>query len=230
MSAAVRAARRPRVRFRLPGLDTRVIGGVVLVAASVLGGLRIAGTAEPMSRVWVATAPLNEGHVLTAHDLEPAEVRGSAALVQSLSRAGHARPIGRTLRLPLRSGAAVPIDALGAPPAAGREITIPATADHALGGAVRAGDRVDLLASFDKGTDAARTVTVTRGATVQGVVRADGLFGQHEGALTAITLRVDPDDAIAVAFASRNADIDIVRAHGNLDGQGASRIDADSLR
>lgn len=219
-----------RLRVRFPALDPRVVGGVVLVAASVLGGLRLAGSEAPMSRVWVATAPLDEGHVLTAQDLEAAEVGGSPAVIESLSRTGHGRPIGRTLRVPLRAGAAVPIDALGAPPPAGREITIPATPEHALGGAVRAGDRVDLLASFDKGTDAARTVTVTRGAKVEGVVRADGLFGQREGALTALTLLVDPDDALAVAFATRNADIDVVRAHGNLDGRGASRIDGDSLR
>ena len=109
-------------------------------------------------------------------------------------------------------------------------MTIPVTPEHALGGAIRSGDRVDVYATFDKGTDVARTLTVARSATVRGVTRSDGLFGQQEGGVTAITLAVDPDAAIAVAFAARNGELDVVRAHGALAGRGRERFDADSLR
>ncbi len=224
------AALPPVRRLRLPTIDVRVVTGVVLVAVSVLGGLRLAGSPPPTTPVWTTTVSLDEGHVIAAGDLAPADLQGSRRIVGGLMPAQGAPPIGRTLRVPVGAGAAIPRDALGAPPPPGREITIPVTAEHALGGAVRAGDRVDLLASLDKGTDSARTVTVTRGAAVQGVVRSDGLFGQHEGGLTALTLRVDPDDALAVAFATRNAEIDVVRATGDLDGRGSDRIDADALR
>ncbi len=217
-------------RLRLPMVDTRVVTGVVLVAVSVLGGLRLAGSPPPTTRVWTAAASLDEGHVVVAGDLTQADLHGSRGVLAGLIPARGAPPLGRTLRVPVAAGAAVPRDALGAPPPPGREITIPVTAEHALGGAVRPGDRVDILASFDKGTDSARTVTVTRGAAVQGVVRSDGLFGQHEGGLNALTLRVDPDDALAVAFATRNAEIDVVRATGDLDGRGTDRIDVDALR
>ena len=64
---------------------------------------------------------------------------------------------------------------------AGRDVTIPVTPEHALGGAIRPGDRVDVYATFDKGTDVARTLTVARTATVRGVTRSDGLFGQQRG-------------------------------------------------
>ena len=113
---------------------------------------------------------------------------------------------------------------------AGREVTIPVTPEHALGGAIRAGDRVDVFATFDKGTDVARTLTVARQATVRGVTRSDGLFGQQEGAISAITLTVDPDAAIAVAFAARNGELDVVRASGTPGGRSRDRFDADSLR
>ncbi len=124
----------------------------------------------------------------------------------------------------------MPVSALGGAIPAGRDITIPVTPDHALGGDVRDGDRVDVLATFDKGTDAARTLMVAREATVRGVVRADGLFGQHAGAISALTLSVEPDSAVAVAFAARNAELDVIRAHGTLDGQGRERYDRGDLR
>lgn len=218
-------------RLRMPSVDARVVGGVVLVAISIVGGLRLTRAPEPATRVYVAAADLDAGHVLSSADLTVAEVRGTPSLLGGLARSGPAGPpIGRALRVPLREGAAVSVDALGAAVAAGREITIPVTPDHALGGEVRAGDRVDLFATFDKGTDAARTMTVARSATVHGVLRSDGLFGQHAGAMTALTLDVEPDAAIAVAFAARNAELDVVRAHGELNGGGRDRYDAGDLR
>ena len=222
----------PQVRrLRLPAIDARVVGGVVLVAISIVGGLRLTRALDAATPVYVAAADLDEGHVLSSADLTVGEVRGTPGMISGLARFGPAGPpVGRALRAPLREGAAVSIDALGAAVPAGRQITIPVTPDHALGGEVRVGDRVDLFATFDKGTDAARTVTVARSATVHGVVRADGLFGQHAGAMTAITLDVEPDAAIVVAFAARNAELDVVRAHGELNGRGRDRYDAGDLR
>jgi len=152
-------------------------------------------------------------------------------VLAGLARFGRAgAPVGRSLQVGLRQGAAISLDSLGSGVAAGREITIPATPEHALGGDVRAGDRIDVFATFDKGTDASRTVTVARSATVHGVVRSDGLFGQHGGTITALTLDVDPDAAIALAFAARNAELDVVRARGELDGRGRDRYAAGDAR
>ncbi len=44
------------------------------------------------------------------------------------------------------------------------------------------------------------------------MISSDGLFGQHEGELSALTLSVRPDDVVLVAFALRNGEVDIVRA------------------
>ncbi len=217
-------------RLRLPALDIRVVGGVVLVAISVVGGLRLSADPEPMTRVYVASTDLDAGHVLSRDDLDVAEMRAPIAVLDRLARPDRGGPpIGRALQTPLRANATVGLDGLGAVIPAGREITIPVTSDHALGGEVRTGDRIDLFATFDKGTDAARTLTVARSATVRGVVRADGLFGQDAGSITALTLAVDADAAIAVAFAARNAELDVVRAHGALNGRGRDRYDVGDL-
>jgi Flp pilus assembly protein CpaB len=226
MSAATLGLRKLRVR----ALDARVVTGIVLVAVSVLGGIRLTRGPAPGTPVFVAAADLDAGHVVHRADLTTVEVRAARGVIAGLERADRGAPVGRVLRTPVRAGAAIPIDALGGAVAVGRDVTIPVTPDHALGGAIRLGDRVDVYATFDKGTDAARTLTVARGATVRGITESDGLFGQREGAISAITLAVDPDAAIAVAFAARNGELDVVRTRGALDGRGRERFDADTLR
>ncbi len=218
-------------QLRLPTVDTRVVGGVVLVAVSIIGGLGLSADPKPTTPVYVAVADLDAGHVLTSKDLKVAELRAPVSTLDGLARPSRGgAPVGRSLQTPLRANAMVGLDGLGPTAPAGREITIPVTPDHALGGAVRTGDRVDVLATFDKGTDAARTLTVARAATVHGVVASDGLFGQHAGAISALTLNVEPDAAIVVAFAARNAELDIVRSIGTGERRVRSRYDAGDVR
>lgn len=222
----------PGVRqLRLPTLDARVVGGVVLVAVSIIGGLGLSADPEPTTPVYVASTELDAGHVLTRKDLKVAELRAPQATLNGLAQPSRGGPpVGRALQTALRANATVGLDGLGPTAPPGRQITIPVTADHALGGAVRTGDRVDVLATFDKGTDAARTLTVARAATVHGLVQSDGLFGQHAGAITALTLDVRPDAAIGVAFAARNAELDVVRSIGIGARRGRSRYDAGDVR
>jgi Flp pilus assembly protein CpaB len=217
-------------RLRRPSIDVRVVTGVVLVAVSVVGGLRMTRDPQPGTAVFVAAVDLDVGHVLNRGDLAQVEVRAPGSMVSGLERVDRGAPLGRVLRSPVRAGAPIPLDALGRSMPAGREVTIPVTPEHALGGAIRPGDRIDVYATFDKTTDVARTLTVAHRATVRGVTRSDGLFGQQEGVVTAITLAVDPDAAIAVAFAARNGELDVVRARGARDDRGRDRFDADSLR
>ncbi|MEP6624288.1 MAG: RcpC/CpaB family pilus assembly protein [Acidimicrobiia bacterium] len=218
-------------RIRTTALDSRVVGGIVLIAVSVVGGLALTRDPAPATQIYVAAVDLDDGHILASGDLKVAELRGDDQVVGGLVRPGPGGlPLGRTLRVGVRAGSAVSLDALGAGAAAGREITIPVTPEHALGGEIRDGDQVDVFATFDKGTDAARTITVSRAATVHGVLRSDGLFGQHAGAITALTLDVQPDSAIAVAFAARNAELDVVRAHGELDGRGRDHFAIEDLQ
>jgi Flp pilus assembly protein CpaB len=218
------------LRLRVPTVDVRVVTGVLLVAVSVIGGLRLTAPPGPSTSVYVAATDLDVGHVLTGADLREEAVRAPASLTRTLERVAAGAPVGRVVRSPLRAGAPVPVDVLGAVRAPGRDLTVPVTPEHALGGVLRPGDRIDVLASFDKGTDAARTLTVARDAIVRGVTRADGLFGQRAGALTAVTVTVDPDAAVALAFAARNGELDIVRSRGLRSSGARARFDVDSLR
>jgi Flp pilus assembly protein CpaB len=216
------------VTRRLPRIDTRLVVGLLLVAASILGGLRLAASADRTVAVHTAARDLPAGHVVTGTDLATTWINASAAVVDRLLEPGDLPVTGRVLRFPVRRGELVAANALGSSAPRGREITVPVSPDHALGGALEPGDRVDVLASFDKGTEAAKTLTVAADAQVVDVIHADGLFGQQEGELAALTLAVPRDDVVLVAFAVRNGEVDIVRADGR-PGRTRTRFDATDL-
>jgi len=215
--------------IRFPKIDTRLVVGLLLVALSVVGGLRLAATSDDTVAVFVAARDLPADHVLAAGDLSTTRINASDDVLGGLVLATGARPpVGRLLRFPLADGGLVGAATLGGAASKGREITVPIGADHALGGALEPGDRVDILGSFDKGTEIAKTLTVAAGARVVDVVHADGLFGQREGELTALTISVPPNDVVFVAFAVRNGEVDIVRAGGATRGV-RSRFDVSEL-
>ena len=204
--------------LRLPKVDSRLVVGLLLVALSVLGGLRLAASSDSTVAVYAAARDLPANHVVTAGDLRITKVHVSPEVLNGLLPASRAVPIDRVVRFPVAAGGLVSATTLGAAATKGREITIPIGADHALGGALEPGDRVNILGSFDKGTEIAKTLTVAAGARVVAVLHADGLFGQREGELTSLTVSVAPDDVVFVAFAVRNGDLDVVRASGSARG------------
>jgi Flp pilus assembly protein CpaB len=210
----VSAFARRSTALRLPKVDSRLVVGLLLVALSVLGGLRIASTADDTVAVYAATRDLPADHVLTRDDVRVTRIEASDTVIDGLVSARHAPPTGRVLRFPIAEGGLLAGASVGGAHAGadGREITVPIGADHALGGALAPGDRVDVLGSFDKGTELAKTLTVAKSAQVVDVVSSDGLFGQRDGELSAITLSVKPDDVVLVAFALRNGEVDVVRA------------------
>ena len=215
--------------LRLPKIDARLVVGLLLVALSVLGGLRLAATSDQTVAVYAAARDLPADHVLAAGDLRMTRIHANDDVLAGLVSAANGNPpVHRLLRYPLAEGGLIAAATLGGVESEGREITVPIGSDHALGGALEPGDRVDILASFDKGTELAKTLTVAAGARVVDVVHADGLFGQHEGELTALTISVTPDDVVFVAFAVRNGEVDVVRAGGSARGA-RSRFDVSEL-
>ncbi|HEX4775645.1 MAG TPA: RcpC/CpaB family pilus assembly protein [Acidimicrobiia bacterium] len=201
---------------RLRRVDGRLVLGIVLVAVSVLGGLRLVAAADHTVTVLAAARDLPADHVVTRGDVRVTRVRTDGAVLGSLVRDD--RPdalVGRVLVAPVARDALIPSAAVGRGPVHGREMTVPITPEHALGGAVRVGDRVDVLATFAKGGKDARTLTVVHDAQVVDTVRTKGILGDHAGDLSAVTLSVRPDDAVYLAFALHTAEVDVVRAGGD---------------
>lgn len=224
--APVVVARQSR---RMPRVDVRLVVGVLLVVLSIAGGLRFAAAADRTVGVIALARDLPANHVLTGDDLVVARIHASDSVLDGLVRSDRMTTlVGRVLLFPVAGDGLVPLDAIAARPRQGREITVPVTPEHALGGNLRLGDRVDVLGSFTKSTTNARTLTVVHDAEVVEMVRSAGLFGAREGELTALTLSVPPDDAVFLAFAIRNADLDIVRTTG-APGEGRDTFDGTQL-
>ena len=197
-------------RLRLP--DARVGVGVLLVAVSVLGGLRLSGASESSVAVLSAGSSLASGHQIEARDLVLTSVSVEASVGATLIRAEDQRSvIGRVVARPVQSGSLLTTRDLGRSNESLREITVPVTPEHALGGAAEPGDIVDVLATFDGGGDTARTIIVSSRAEVVSTLRPEQVFG-GAGGVTALTLAVPNDDAMFIVFAMRTGEIDILRS------------------
>lgn len=203
VAVAVRAGRPAWV-------NRRTILGLVLVGLSVFGGYSILEAADESTPVVVTARDLPSGAAITATSLRVEQVQLPPTL-----RSEYASSIesvdGLVITKPLAAGELIPQDWVaseGSTP--GRSITIPIDPEHAVGGLLRPGDLVDLFATFDPGDVGARTVTLARETEVVDVVSAGGLV-MGDKAVVGLTLSVGPADAKRIAFAVRNAQLDVVR-------------------
>ncbi len=130
---------------------------------------------------------------------------------------------GATLTRPVAEGELIALSwvASGRYGGDGRAMTIPITAEHAVGGDLRSGDRVDVFATFDGGDPRARTVAVAEGVEIVGPVEAGGLV-TGDAAVIGVTVAVTPRQAAELTFAIRSADLDVVR----VEGAAGTRVDS----
>jgi hypothetical protein len=200
-TAAIPARRR---RFsRRP--DARLLLGVALVLVSVVVGARLLDPAGEDAEVWSVRTPLAAGTTIEAADLEPVPVSLGAAASRYVSTT---QPLaGATLGRDLDGGELVPAASVS-PRRPGRLVSVPVDAAHAPSGLDR-GQRIDLYATFDAGTAAARTEVVLEGVPVQEVQRGGG--GLSTAASLGVVVLVAPDQVGSVVRAVQSADIDVSR-------------------
>lgn len=168
----------PRRIVRPRWLNLRIVGGVILLAAAVVVGAKVIGSASQTSPVWAATRDLAAGTVLAPGDFTAAEVnlgQHGGAYLAAASTIG-----GRVLGSPIRSGELLPVAALDQP-GEGRVVSIPVTPDHMAPG-VEHGSVIDLYLVVDPEGVAGKDPTthlLQRGVTVQSVTApaSGGLSG-----------------------------------------------------
>lgn len=202
-------------------VNLRTLLGVLLFAVSFLAGQRVLADARRTTGVWVSTRDLASGAVIAAGDAELRRVRLGPELDAAYLGAG-ADPVGMVVTRPVRAGellAAAWTQPEGANP--GRAITVPVDPQHAVGGELRPGDRVDVIATFDAGTLEARTTVLARAVEVLGLVSAGGL-GFGDDSVIGVTLAVAPEEAVRLAFALRSGDVDVAKVLGADEGSAAA--------
>lgn len=215
-----RALRRRRVR-----VPRQVLVGLLLVAVAVGGGLRWSYTVNSGREVIVAVREVPAGATIAADDLATARVAvGDLTYHAAFPASDLVAVIGKTAVERMHSGQIVVHAQVGEglmlPPGA-EALTIPVTGD-AVGGSIRAGDAVQVLVTTDRGRPDSKTVVVLDRATVYAVARAGaGTLGAaataagggdeaaSAGTPTALTLIVAPEQALALANARWNGDLEV---------------------
>jgi Flp pilus assembly protein CpaB len=176
--ASPRRIRPPR---RLPG-GRAVVGALLVTAAAVATfAAYLDAAAPPTSRYVVATATIEPGTRLDSLD-EVGERFGTVALELSSEVAARAIPassvdalVGRVVVTPLEPGDLLSrtqlVDDGGIDGVQTLSFALPRTA--AVGGELRPGERIDVLATFGSG-DSAYTAYIVRGIPLLRVAASDG--------------------------------------------------------
>jgi Flp pilus assembly protein CpaB len=195
-------------------VNARTLLGLVLFAAAFLGGRQVLREGDTTVPIWVASRDLSSGAELGVENLEIARVDLPGGLLDSYVGASVSLD-GARLTRPVSEGELIPAawTAHLAPGSTPNALTVPVTPEHAVGGDLAPGDRIDVYASFDVGDVRARTMVVARGVEVLDVITAGGLVVGEE-AVVGITVAVDATDVGRLAFAIRNGEIDVVRVEG----------------
>jgi hypothetical protein len=195
-------------------LDGRLVLGVLLVLASVLGGAKVLASADVRESVWVAARDLAPGTTLGSADLRREDARLFATGDRYLTGAA---PVGYVVLRPLGAGELVPAAALGAPGEQGarREVTVPVGGGHLPPDLAR-GQQVDVYVTPSEqaakragGAEAFAPRLVLRGATVARVVRPSGLVSS--AADLPVVLAVPQDEVEALVQALADGRLDLVR-------------------
>jgi Flp pilus assembly protein CpaB len=196
-------------------INVRTVLGLLLFTLAFLAGLRVLQAADSTVPVWAAARDLAPHTTLVAGDVEMVHV-GLSGDVLSRYATG-ADPVGAVLTRPVRSGELIPAGAMAEARSAtaGRSMTIPVSPEHANGGRLQPGDRIDVVATFHAGDARARSVMLLPAAEVLDVVTAGGLV-VNEQSTVGVTVAVSPEDAIRVAYAVRSAAIDVAKVTGEI--------------
>lgn len=210
-------------------INARSVLGLVLFVVAFVSGQRLLAAADAKVTVWAAARDLAVGETITSADLESVEVQMPEELL-SLYATSVPRVEGGKLLHPVRAGELLALEWVGptGPANTGRSITIPVAPDHAVGGTLRVGDRIDVFATFDAGDQRARTVLVVRAAEVLGTVDSGGLITGEE-ATVGVTVGTTPQEAARLAFAIRSGEIDIVRVEIPLPSTRVDPVDEGSF-
>ena len=199
-----------RRRTRLPAGRAVVGGFLVALAATGVFAAYTDATTQPEEHFVVARRPLAPGTRLSRADLTLAPMRLHNAIgfrdAAPLLGATTLGPVGRG---ELLQPTAVLASRSRAPE---RELSLPIDSSRAVSGDLRAGDRVDVAATFGSG-ESAYTVFVVRGALVLDRRQAGGGLQRNTGEVLVLSL-ADPTDALAVAHAVSVGQLTVVRATG----------------
>jgi Flp pilus assembly protein CpaB len=230
LSGETESVQAPQLRLRAPlgaGAPTltsiRRRGPLPWIAAALiliaLVGYVLAYSASTRrTPVLITTQTLQPGSVLSPSDLRVAELSGDSSLLAGLiPGSALAQVAGQRLVTGLPAGTPLSRSALSGGSSSGAQITLAVSPLHALGGALEPGDRVTVLGTFGAGGGQAHTRAIARNLEVLSVSAGGG--EQAVSTTIGVTIALQtPQAATALALASENGKIDLVRESAPSSG------------
>jgi Flp pilus assembly protein CpaB len=212
----VAAARPPAGPPPRLGITGRLSSGHLLVLVVALlafvVNFAVLRAGDDRVRVAVAATDLRPGERVGTASFAFTELRADEALLAGLLPAAALAEVeGHLVTGPLAAGDLIRRSDLQPPsaPAGQRAMSIPVAPEHAVGGDLAPGDRVDVVEV--RGGRARYLVT---DAEVLAVASGSGPAGLGGLRAFSVTIAVDEEGALLVAAAIRNGQIELVRATG----------------
>lgn len=217
----------PARAIRAPGrIDLRLVLGVFLAVAAMAGSFGFWVVTSESRAVLVATRDLPAGAALRASDLAIARVRVDDSIYQAALPADAIDDVvGKQLAKPALAHQLLvrgQLSSRAALEAGQLAMTVPIRPDTAVGGRMQPGDTVRVLLTTNKGKPDSKTSVVLTRATVYEVGREErvtvvstsGASGGErpaaQGPASWLTLIVTPEQAVALAEARWNGELDVV--------------------
>lgn len=204
-------------RVRTPRwFDLRLVTGILLILASVIGGAIVVGASNHRQARWAVTRDLAAGTVLAPSDLRSVRVQLGSADRSYLSVTEAV--VGRAVNERVPAGSLLTRSALGPPPA-GVSVTIPLRPDN--GPKIGRGDRITVWLS----TKTCQGQVLVSGVPVQSVTQSgDASFGSDGGSVLIVNISAVDARRVVSALDLEGA---VIRAGLLSPGQAAEPVAAD---
>jgi len=208
-----RALRQPR------RIDVRAVGGLVLMALTVIGSLSFWGVTNDNRSVLLAARDMPAGKVLAQGDLTVASVRVDDTVYQAGVPADSVDTVvGKRLTSPVYAGQMLAQKQIASAQtlAAGQmAMTVPVSASAAATGILPQSD-VKVLVTTDKGKPSAKTTVLLDRVRVldvgydqaQGVVNTGTGPSSQQQRISSLTLLLTADQGVQLAAARWSSDLD----------------------
>jgi Flp pilus assembly protein CpaB len=186
--------------------------GVGLVVVALVGSLALVNSATHRDGVVVATRDLAPGTVVRSGDVRVAKLATDRATLAGLVPAdGLSELVGRTVRTGVAAGTPIATAAVGRSVSEPDAFTLVVPVAHALGGGLRAGDHVTVLATYQTADGQAIARPVARNLVVVSVGQPPSGIGTETASVSVTVLLPIASLASALALANSDGKIDLLR-------------------